>query len=319
MKRLIAISIAGVILLLLAFVLRAREERLLTPSVLMRCLEELRTERQLINPNLRDVESAYLERCREVANKTYGHDLRSIAINPMTADPHDLNMYFANIDPNGPLQQFANNAAYTGYNNIIVVDMGYLNAIGKMFPHLDGVVGAQLFLWNYQSLIQASTPSFRIWILGHEFGHLARRDGARHFRFSWRTPGVYTDGDHKIAEEEADRFASDNYDVNLASIMWDFFSYYVYFRLMSDHKLTWDQVTTMAQGKPSDMLAKGYTIVCIAENATHPPIPIRVYRMLKFYRERRERKGKPVKIGEATSLGSVLDFVGPLLIAKEPK
>lgn len=275
-NRVAIVGIAAVVfaVIAVAVVVRRFEPRPFDGSDLVSELDVLRASGKLVPLELRPHETQYLQLCLDLANTEYGHSLESVRVNPQSAADADINVYYCDLQPDGPLSQFHNSCAYTGYRNIIVLDSNYVadfNGMKTMRYDDDS---------NSTPLEAAASPFTRaldemgtyawIWILGHEIGHLAHGHEQGHFSGANKS---FDSTSYSAEERQADEFAAASFDLASVGVLYFFLVDYVGTDILERHSL---------ERVDFDVALKnGYRVSYPRTSPAHPPIPIRLLRILQ--------------------------------------
>lgn len=274
--RMAFLGIAAVVsaLIAVAVIVRRFEPRPFSGNDLDSELEVLRTSGKLVPLELRPHEIQYLQLCLDLANTEYGHSLESVQVNPLSAADANINIYYCDLKPDGPLSQFHNSCAYTGYRNIIVLDSNYVADFNGMktmryddnnnSTPLEAAVSPLI-----RALDEMGTYAW-IWILGHEIGHLAHRHEQGHFTGANKQ---FDSASYSAEEREADEFAAASFDLASVGVLYFFLVDYVGTDILEQHSL---------ERVDFDVALKnGHRVTYPRTSPAHPPIPIRLLRILE--------------------------------------
>jgi hypothetical protein len=183
-----ALVAAGLVLLVslvgLSHLLRQKERE--APVVSGRTLEELLTkpsfqkQLQFRDAGFADALRLYTYFAGIAINRKRerSEQLDAINFNGAVDDKH-VNVYFVFTKEFPSLAAFRNTCVYTGYRNIVICDLEFLDWM-QAFSKNENVAGDKYGELS-ERIARASMNNVLLWILGHELGHLAHKDGAQHF------------------------------------------------------------------------------------------------------------------------------------------
>jgi hypothetical protein len=248
----------------------------------------------------------YLWNCIQLANRTSGKTLKGLVFNgPISADV--VNVYLVNDDPQGAFQRFRNNCAYIGSDNIIICDAAFVRTLQQEPPWMEEARARDnaQFLKEFPGLKdlerqnehsdsarewgevlgelrQVNNRQLILWLLGHEMGHLAHNDLARHFIFAgeadslliknFEPPHSQEEAMYSKVEIDADRFAVEAVDQRLLAIP-----------LATGLETAVNRfgVPLMRNGPATSVWLRDDPIVVKRQPGTHPPLFIRAVYLLK--------------------------------------
>jgi hypothetical protein len=238
----------------------------------------------------------YLENCLSLLNQSYGKNLQSINVNG-TIRSDSVNIYFIERDPERLFTAFKGNCAYTGYRNIIICDLSYVNEWQSLpndeRPIWQTLAGKRATAEDEEfgfAMVKALRMNFVLWILGHEIGHLAHGHLKHHYAFGAKGSEFTInnfDGRGSKEEQEADEFMVEAATGGVAE---------VFYLTLSDIITQYQNKYMEEQGLAPSFLNEDEKIILRATSSTHPPFFLRAINLFLLLNKKYvlERSSEPL-------------------------